>query len=139
MRIQSNRISLICLCMLVSIPALAAEIITKEDITQKIIRIDQLFRLTDNAIFLLDTSSSMNEKYRDTGKSRLDVLINEFKARNALVPELGYNFGVFVYTPWTPIYEVKPYDTDGIAKALDAVAKEGSGPTRLSSTRWRVC
>ncbi len=132
MRNQSKRISVICLCMLVSIPALAAEIITKEDITLNVIRIDQLFRLTDNAIFLLDTSSSMNEKYRDTGKSRLNVLINELKARNALIPELGYNFGVFVYTPWKPIYEVQPYDTDGVAKALDAVAKEGSGPTRLS-------
>ena len=53
----------------------------------------------------------MNAKYLDTGKSRLEVLIDELKTRNAFLPDLGYNFGLYVYTPWKPIYELKPYDT----------------------------
>ena len=132
MRTERTVISVICLFMLVSMPALAAEIITEEDIIQEVITIDQLVPLTDNAIFLMDTSSSMNEKYLDTGKSRLDVLIEELKRRNAYVPELGYKFGMYVYTPWKPIYELEIYDTDRFAKALDSVTEKGSGPTRLS-------
>ncbi len=132
MRPNRTRNSLICLCMLVSMPSLAAEIITEEDLVQEVIRTEQLIRLTDNAIFLIDTSSSMNDEYQDTGKSRLEVMVGEFKKRNAYLPDLGYNFGLYVYTPWKPIYELRPYDTDGVAKALDALPTEGSGPTRLA-------
>ncbi len=129
---QRARNTILCLCLLVSMPAVAAEIITKEDLVQKVIRVEQLIRLTDNAIFLIDTSSSMNEKYRDTGKSRLEALVAEFKDRNTYLPELGYNFGLYVYTPWKPIYGLTPFDRDGVAKALDALPSEGSGPTRLA-------
>ena len=113
-------------------PALAAEIITEEDLVLEVIAIDQLVRLADNAIFLFDTSSSMNDDFQDSGKSRLEVVTAEFKKRNALVPELGYNFGIYVYTPWTPVLEMQPYDTEDVAKALDTLPKKGSGPTRLS-------
>lgn len=134
MRIDRTGISFILLCLglLVTMPALAAEIITEEDITQEVIKTEQLIRLADNAIFLFDTSSSMNEEYKDTGKSRLEIVTTELKRRNAYVPELGYNFGMYVYTPWNPIYELAPYDTEGVAKALDALPKKGSGPTRLA-------
>jgi OOP family OmpA-OmpF porin len=132
MRTEHTLNSVICLCLLVSLPALGAEIITEEDIKQEVIRIEQLVRLTDNAIFLFDTSSSMNEKFRDTGKSKLNLMISELKSRNSYMPDLGYNFGMYIYTPWKPIYELKPYDTDGVATALDMLPVEGSGPTQLS-------
>ncbi len=118
---QRARNTILGLCLLVSMPAVAAEIITKEDLVKKVVRVEQLIRLTDNAIFLIDTSSSMNEKYRDTGKSRLEALVGEFKDRNTYLPDLGYNFGLYVYTPWKPIYGLTPFDRAGVAKALDAL------------------
>jgi OOP family OmpA-OmpF porin len=124
--------TIIFLCMFISMPALAAEIITAQDITEEVIVAEQLVRLTDNAILMLDTSGSMNEEYKDTQRSRLAILTGELKRRNAYVPELGYNFGLFIYTPWKPIYEVQPYETEGVAKALDMLPGLGSGPTRLS-------
>jgi OOP family OmpA-OmpF porin len=118
--------------LLASLPASAAEIITAEDIEQEVIRTEQLVRLVDNAIFLLDTSSSMNDKYRDTGKSRLELVVSELTKRNAYTPELGYKFGFYVYTPWASIYEVETFNRKGVADALAALPKEGSGPTRLT-------
>jgi len=124
--------TLVALIAFAAMPAVAAEIITAEDIKQQVIKIDQLVRLTDNAIFMFDTSSSMDEKYKDTGKSRLELVVSELKKRNEYMPELGYNFGLYIYTPWKPIYEMKTYDTAGVAAALDMLPKAGSGPTRLA-------
>jgi len=123
---------LIGLGVLISMPAFAAEIITVEDIEEEVIVTEQLIRLTDNAIFLFDTSSSMNEKFQDTGKSRLEVVESEMKKRNSYLPDLGYNFGLYIYTPWQPIFEMAPYDRKGVENALDKLPAKGSGPTRLT-------
>jgi OOP family OmpA-OmpF porin len=132
MRPTSPRIIVVILSMLVSMPALAAEIITAEDIVEKVIPIEMLVPMTDNAIFMLDTSSSMGDEYKDTGKSRLELVMDQLEKRNAYIPELGYKFGFYVYTPWKPILEMQTYNREAVANALKAVPRETSGPTRLS-------
>ena len=112
-------------------PTMALEVLTEEDFVESVIVADQLVRLADNAIFLLDTSSSMNDEYRDTGKSRLDVAKEVFTARNAYFPEIGHNFGIYEYTPWKVVYPLQEFDREKVAEALQTISEKGSGPTPL--------
>jgi OOP family OmpA-OmpF porin len=113
-------------------PISALEIITKEDFDEAIIREDQLVRVADNAIFLIDTSSSMNEEFRDTGESKLAIATRVFKDRNAYFPEIGHRFGLYEYTPWRVIYPMQTYDREKVAETLEMLPEEGSGPTPLA-------
>jgi outer membrane protein OmpA-like peptidoglycan-associated protein len=110
----------------------AAEIITAEDFKQEIVVSEQLVRVADNALFLLDGSSSMNKKFGDTGKSAYRVVLDELKKRNASFPDLGHKFGIYIYTEWTPIYPMQTYDRDKVANALESMPGLGRGPTWLN-------
>jgi len=84
--------------------ALAAEIITVDDFEQKIVTKEHLIKTADNVIILFDASISMNETYKDSGKSRYEIAKTFLEDGNNRLPDLGYNIGIYVYTPWTPIY-----------------------------------
>jgi len=118
---------------LIAAPTMALEVLTEEDFKKRIIVEDMLVRVADNAIFLLDTSSSMNDEFRDTGMSKLQIANAQFKKRNAYFPEIGHKFAIYEYTPWKEIYPLQTYDRDGVAAALENVRDEGSGPTPLAT------
>jgi OOP family OmpA-OmpF porin len=120
------------LCCLVALPASALEILTEEDFVNGVVVEDQLVPLANNAIFLLDTSSSMNDEFRDTGMSQLEFITQEFKRRAAYFPEIGINFGIYEYTPWKEIYPVQKFNRDAIAEAMNDISEKGSGPTPLA-------
>ncbi|HEY5850273.1 MAG TPA: OmpA family protein [Lysobacter sp.] len=111
----------------------AVEIITKEDIINNVVKKDQLEKVADNAIFLLDTSSSTNRKFGDTGTPVVQVVKNELKSRNSYFPDLGYNVGIYTYTGWQDNYPVQPYDRAKVDAALDGVRSKGSGITPLNT------
>ena len=111
---------------------MALEVLTEEDFVQGVVVENQLIRVADNAIFLMDTSSSMNDEYLDTGKSKLEVALAEFKRRNNFFPPIGHKFGIYSYTLWEEIYPVQVYDREKVAAALEALPTEGSGPTPLA-------
>lgn len=123
---------------LVASPLAAVEVVTEEDLIQGVVTTEQLVKVAENAIFLFDTSSSMNEKFRDTGKTKLDLVSSEFKRKNGYFPDIGHKFGIFVYTPWQEISAVQPYDRQKIAAALQTLPAEGSGPTRLAKGLGKV-
>ncbi len=112
---------------------LAVEIITKEDIVNNVVKTNQLEKVADNAIFLLDTSSSTNRKFGDTGLPVVKVVKNELKSRNSYFPDLGYNVGIYTYTDWQDNYPVQPYDRAKVDAALDGVREKGSGVTPLNT------
>jgi len=116
----------------IALPLAAVEVITEEDLVKGVVTNEQLVRVADNAIFMLDTSSSMNDEYEDSGKTKLEVVTNEFKKRNSYFPEIGHNFGIFTYTPWKVIYPIQLYDREKVAAALDTVRKKGDGPTPIN-------
>jgi outer membrane protein OmpA-like peptidoglycan-associated protein len=118
---------------LIATPLLAVEIITKEDLVNNVVKKEQLVRVADNAIILIDTSSSMNDKFGDTGKTLIDVENAVLKDRNSYFPDLGQNFGIYTFTGWTEHYPVQPYNRDKIAAALETVKKKGGGATPLRS------
>ena len=124
-------LGLLVLGVMVATPALAAEIITAEDIKQEIITEMHLVRLADNAIFLFDTSSSMDRPFRDTGKSKYDLVVAEFKSRNSYFPEIGHTFGLYEYTPWKERYPAQKYNRDKFAAALDSLPAKPTGFTPL--------
>ena len=118
---------------LIASPLFAVEIITRDDIVNNIVKTDQLVKVADNAILLLDTSSSSNDDFADTGKPIVQAMKSELKSRNSYLPDLGYNMGIYTYTGWREIYPVQPYNREKVAAALDTLPEKGSGPTPLRS------
>lgn len=116
---------------LIASPVHAVEIITRDDIVNNVVKKDQLVKVADNAIFLLDTSSSANDTFDDTGKPVIQVVKGELKNRNSYLPDLGYNVGIYTYTGWQENYPLQPYNRDKVAAALDTIREKGSGPTPL--------
>jgi OOP family OmpA-OmpF porin len=116
----------------------AIEIITEEDITKNIIKEEHLVRLADNFIVLFDASSSMAEKYKDTDQSRYDVAKKILKERNALLPELGYNAGLYLYTPWKEIYPMQTYDRAKVEAAFANLPAKADNPTMLQQGLYNL-
>jgi OOP family OmpA-OmpF porin len=114
-------------------PVIALEVVTEQDLVQGIIVKEQLVRVADNAILMLDTSSSMNEEFRDSGKSKIELVSNEFIKRAGYFPEIGHKFGVYTYTSWEEFSPVQLFDREKVSAALQAVPKKGSGPTPLKN------
>ena len=116
----------------------AFEIITKEDIRQGLIINIDLIKTADNAIILFDSSSSMNKPYKDTDMSRYEVDRKALMERNEYFPDLGYNIGLYLYTPWKAVYPAQRYDKDKFAKALEALPKKATGATFLTDGLKRL-
>ena len=136
MKLKSNvrsGILLGILAGLVAMPLLGVEVITKEDLVNNVVKKEQLVKVADNAIFLLDTSSSMNDKFGDSGKTLLEVETGVLKDRNSYFPDLGHKVGIYTFTGWQEHYAPQPYNRDKIAAALETVKKKGGGPTPLKT------
>ncbi|MCG8686333.1 MAG: OmpA family protein [Desulfobacterales bacterium] len=118
--------------------ALAIEIITRTDFSQGIVVRADLIKNADNAIILFDSSSSMKKMYKDSGKSRYQVAKETLKDRNTFLPDLGFNMGLYVYTPWKEVYPVQPYNREAFAKAIDSLPENPSGPTLISQGLSRL-
>jgi OOP family OmpA-OmpF porin len=109
----------------------AIEILTAEDFVQKKVEKEYLIKTADNAIFLFDGSDSMSRPYKDSGMSRYDIAKKVFKERNSYFPDLGYNVGLYLYTPWQEVYPVQPYNREAFAAALDSLPAQPRGATML--------
>ena len=116
----------------------AAEIITEEDFIQNVIKEEHLVKLVDNFIVLFDASSSMEKKYKDTDMSRYDVAKKILKERNALLPELGYKAGLYLYTPWKEVYPMQIYDKAKVAAAIDTLPAKAVEPTMLQKGLYKL-
>jgi len=111
--------------------AAAIEIITEEDVKQEIVTNVQLVKTADNAIILFDSSRSMAKPLKGTETPRLEALGETLATRLAWLPDLGYNFGLYLYTPWTELYPMQPFDKAKFANAIQQLPKEAGGETLL--------
>jgi OOP family OmpA-OmpF porin len=109
----------------------AAEIITADDFEQKIVTKEHLIKAADNVIILFDASISMNETYQDSGKSRYELAKAFLEDGNNRMPDLAYNMGIYLYTPWTPIYPMQSYEKQKVAAALQTLPDKPVGVTYL--------
>jgi len=112
--------------------AWAFEIITKEDISTGLVVNIDLLKTADNAVILFDSSSSMNKPFKDTGMSRYEIAKKALIERNEYFPDLGYNFGLYLYTPWKEVYPVQRYHRDKFAKALESLPPKATSATFLN-------
>lgn len=111
--------------------AFALEIITRQDVIQGIILKTDLMKTADNAIILFDASSSMAAQYKQTGKSRYDIAKSVLAERNSYFPDLGHNFGLYLYTPWKTVYPMQRFDRNKFQAALESLPEKPTGATLL--------
>lgn len=110
----------------------AVEIITEEMIEKEILTEVDFIKNADNFIILFDSSKTMRETLPGTNKSKLVVAKEILKLRNELLPDLGFNAGLYLYTnPFRAIYGVQPYDRARFREAIDQLPDEAKGGTDL--------
>lgn len=121
-----------------AVNAWALEIITKEDLRQEIIVNLDLIKMADNAIILFDSSSSMNKPFKNTGMTRYDVAKKLLMERNEYFPDLGYTFGLYLYTPWKAVFPIQKYDQAKFAQALKTLPERATSATFLTDGLRRL-
>ncbi len=98
---------------------IAAEVKTEPVSTVTAVGVmEKYIRVADNFIILYDASGSMDRPYRDTGMRMIDAARKALSEKNTLMPNLGWNAGLYLFTPWEVYYEMQPYDRDKFAAAI---------------------
>src|SRR5210317_2147382 len=110
----------------------AVEIITEDMIEKEVFTEIDFIKNADNFIVLFDSSKTMQETLPGTNKSKLVAAKEILRLRNELLPDLGFNAGLYVYTrPFRAIYGVQPYDRVRFREAIDQLPDEAKGGTDL--------
>jgi OOP family OmpA-OmpF porin len=109
----------------------AAEAVIEKETVKGVVITKAIAKTADNFIVMFDSSSSMKDPYKNTGLTRLEAARQLLKEKNELLPDLGYVGGLYLYTPFKPVYLMKPYDKDKFAEAIDALPSKAKGPTLL--------
>lgn len=115
----------------IAMDAGAFEILTEDDFVQEVIAEVDLIKTADNAIILFDASSSMAKPYKESGMTRYQVAVKTLKERNAIMPELGWNMGLYLYTPWKEISPMQTFNRDAFAQALNNLPEKPGHATLL--------
>ena len=110
----------------------AAEVITEKDIVEKVVKKEDFIKTADNFIILFDSSDSMKEFVnKGTKETKYDVVKRILGQRQRDLPDLGYNAGMYIYTPWQEVYPMSPYDPAKFAAAIDNLPESPKGRTPL--------
>ena len=120
----------VLLSMMVGVSFAAEAVVEKEKVPGVIIT-EEIIKTADNFIVMFDSSNSMKEPFQDTGLTTLDAAKKLLKDRNEILPDLGYNAGLYLFTPFKPIYMMQKYDRDKFAAAIDQLPAKASGATLM--------
>ncbi|MBW2239118.1 MAG: OmpA family protein [Deltaproteobacteria bacterium] len=118
------------LSMMVGV-SFAVEAVVEKETVPGVVITEEIVKTADNFIILFDSSSSMKAPFKDTGLTTLDAAKKLLKDRNAILPDLGYNAGLYLFTPFKPIYMMQKYDRDKFAAAIDQLPEKASGATLM--------
>jgi len=110
---------------------MAAEKVMEQETVTTVTQVPEIVKTADNFIVLFDSSSSMNEPYRNTSMTKLVAAKEILKEKNKTLPDLGYNAGLYLFSNLKPIYMMQKYDREKVAAALDQIPAEGGGATLL--------
>jgi len=126
-RIIFQLVVIIAAVSILSVTQISAfEIITAEDFKQNLITKDILIRTADNFIVLYDASGSMGEDYKE-GIKKIDAEFQILEQQNEILPELGYNAGLYTFTPFKAYYEMQPYNQAKFKQAIDRLPNTKTG------------
>jgi len=126
---KRSRIKLVGLAMIVGLimpglivtNVLAAEVVVEQVAVQRVRMVKEVVKTADNFIVLFDASGSMQDLYKDTNMKKIDLAKTMFKERIARAPDLDWNAGLYLYTPWKSFYEMQPFDKARFGAAIDAM------------------
>jgi OOP family OmpA-OmpF porin len=108
------------------------EIITKEDIVEKIVMKEDFIKTADNFIVLMDTSQSMNHRWqKDSTRSKLEVAKEILINGEQRLPDLGYNAALYEFSPFEELYPMGPLDKERYAQAINGIKADAEGATFL--------
>jgi OOP family OmpA-OmpF porin len=109
----------------------AGEIIFADDIKENIITKEVLVRAADNVIVLVDSSSSMGETDKNRTKMNYTLEKEALVAGFQRLPDLGYNIGVYRFTPWETVFPIQKVSPATVAAALGKLPDKPEGGTPL--------
>ena len=109
----------------------AVEAVVEKETVPGVVITKEIIKTADNFVILFDSSSSMKEPFQDTGLTTLDAAKKLLRDRNEILPDLGYNAGLYLFTPFKPIYMMQKYDRDKFAAAIDQLPAQASGATLM--------
>lgn len=96
-------------------------------------------KLADNFMVLFDASNSMARQYKKgSPESRYEIARNILKEKATQLPDLGYNAGLYLYTPYTELEPMAPLDKMGWVEAVDSMPAEPKGPTFLAQSLRQI-
>jgi hypothetical protein len=64
----------------------------------------------------------MQDQYGYTGQKKIELAKQIYQARTARLPDLDWNAGLYLYTPWKSFYEMQPFNKEAYTDALDQLA-----------------
>jgi OOP family OmpA-OmpF porin len=129
-KLKSVVMAVLFLSMMVGV-SFAVEAVVEKEQVPVVIKTKEIIKTADNFIVLFDSSSSMKEPFKDTGLTTLDAAKKLLKDRNEILPDLGYNAGLYLFTPFKPIYMMQKYNRDKFAAAIDQLPAKASGATLM--------
>ena len=109
----------------------AGEIIYTDDIRENVVDKEVLVKTADNVIVMVDSSSSMAAINKTYKKPYYELEKEALKTGISRLPDLGYNLGVYKFTPWEALYPVQKFDAAGATEALNKLPAEPAGKTPL--------
>jgi OOP family OmpA-OmpF porin len=127
---RSSKIKLVGLAMIIGLimpglivtNVLAQRPIVKEVAVERVRMVEEVVKVADNFIVLFDASGSMQDQYKFTGQKKIELAKQIYEGRVARLPDLDWNAGLYLYTPWKSFYEMQPFDKEAYLEALDQLA-----------------
>ena len=139
-KINFITLAFICIAMIwMPCASQAFTIVTRDMIEKQTVTETDLIPVVDNFIVLFDTSSTTNQMVPGTDVSKIKAAKALLAERNAWLPNLGYNAGLYVYTQKSlkntlkEVYGMKPYDREAFAAAIEQLPEKGEGPAMLQA------
>jgi OOP family OmpA-OmpF porin len=107
---------------LIATNVLAQKAIVKTVAVKRVRVVEEVVKVADNFIVLFDASGSMQDQYGYTGQKKVDLAKQIYEARTARLPDLDWNAGLYLYTPWRSFFEMQPFNKEAYVDALDQLA-----------------
>ena len=118
----------------------AFRIITREMVEKQIVVRTDLIKTADNFIVLFDTSITANQMVPGKNVSKIQAAKNLLRERNAWLPDLGYQAGLYIYTAqetlagtFKEVYAMQAYDRDRYGSAIEQLPEKGQGAAMLQA------
>jgi OmpA-OmpF porin, OOP family len=109
----------------------AGEIIYSEDIRYNVVNKQVLEKAVDNVIVLIDTSASMAATDKKHQETYYELEKEALSAGFARLPDLGFNVGVYTFTPWSVVYPMQKFDATAATETMKQLPAEPKGTSPL--------